>query len=742
MELTHRLLKRQVKRHLGSSEAIPAELENLMASVQEAYEQFETDYSTLERALELSSQELREANSGMRAVNERLVQSSLNGVFAFDRECRYTVWNPAMKKFFNMNNLQTIGKYAFDLFPQLKKEGLDSLYYEALTGSTTSILERPYLNAYTGEQGFMEAFFAPLFSEGGSIIGGLGVVHDITERKRSEEALRRQHEYLQVLQEMALRLSGKEELDGFFEDILQRACQLLETPHAFMTLIEPTRSMLTNRFSTGIFKDLAEPGSTHNEKLVARVRLMREPMIISNYQYLVDLELGSLRNWISVPLFQGNEIVGVIGAAYTEEGRCAGEAEIALLKQFAQLASIGLVHEALHEANTQLAALATVDPLTNLPNHRTAVGRIEETLAHCYRVQEECAVLFLDIDHFKSINDTWGHQAGDTVLREVGQRLTSNMRKEDFVGRYGGEEFAIVLPAMDLEAAAQTAERLRLALNTIPCFWETEKGGPVLPIPITASIGVAIYRQHGVTREELLEAADQAMYQAKRRGRNRVCIAGEQESLKPEVSLVEPRQQQGSVNGGSVLSALIAAASAHDQGTSEHTLRTVHLAKATAEKLGCSPEVVYLVSQAALLHDIGKIGIPDAILHKEASLTEDEWAIMRRHPHIGSQILTEAGGVYSLLAHIVGAHHERWDGMGYPHKMQEESIPLGARILSVVDSYDAMTSDRPYRKALSKEAAREELLRCAGSQFDPKAVAAFIQVLDEAQTVAPLAMTA
>jgi HD-GYP domain-containing protein (c-di-GMP phosphodiesterase class II) len=132
---------------------------------------------------------------------------------------------------------------------------------------------------------------------------------------------------------------------------------------------------------------------------------------------------------------------------------------------------------------------------------------------------------------------------------------------------------------------------------------------------------------------------------------------------------------------------------------------------------------------AAQLHDIGKIGIPEAILHKPGPLNEDEWGVMRRHPQIGQQILTQAKGQFGLVSHIVVAHHERWDGQGYPYRLAQQEIPLGARILSVVDSYDAMTSSRPYREALPTAQAREELLRCAGTQFDPQVVNAFLQVL-------------
>jgi diguanylate cyclase (GGDEF)-like protein len=186
-------------------------------------------------------------------------------------------------------------------------------------------------------------------------------------------------------------------------------------------------------------------------------------------------------------------------------------------------------HEALNEANARLATLAITDPLTNLPNHRAVVCHIEEELSMCRRTQDRCALMFLDIDHFKHINDTWGHQSGDAVLRMVGDQLKKTLPVKAFAGRYGGEEFVVVMKIDSNDEAKLIAQNLRLALAEQPCIVEIEEDGKLTKaaIPITASIGVAVYREHGATREELIEAADQAMYCAKRSGRNRMCFADE-----------------------------------------------------------------------------------------------------------------------------------------------------------------------------------------------------------------------
>jgi len=384
------------------------------------------------------------------------------------------------------------------------------------------------------------------------------------------------------------------------------------------------------------------------------------------------------------------------------------------------------LYDQLAKQNETLQSLSTTDPLTGLPNHRTVMSRIEEELSRCRRTQASCAVLFVDLDHFKHINDTWGHQAGDTILREAGRRLSRCVRLEDFVGRYGGEEFAIVLAHTDQSEAQQVAERMRAVLAETPCLWQAEETTTAVPIPITGSIGVAVYQEHGSTREALLEAADNAMYFAKHTGRNRVCLAGEEIAAMEQVLA---KTGEGRMSESIAVQALGAAALVHDRGTSAHSRRMVQLAEATAHVLGRPAEELHLIRLAALLHDIGKIGIPTAILNKSGPLTEEEWAVMSRHPEIGHQVLVQTGGIFVLLSRIVVAHHERWDGDGYPYGLAKEAIPLGARILSVVDSYDAMLSERPYREAMSDAEARAELVRCRGSQFDPQVVEAFLQVL-------------
>jgi diguanylate cyclase (GGDEF)-like protein len=376
-----------------------------------------------------------------------------------------------------------------------------------------------------------------------------------------------------------------------------------------------------------------------------------------------------------------------------------------------------------------LEQVGNTDPLTGLLNHRVVIERLETMVVSSQHQQQSCALVFVDLDHFKQINDRWGHQAGDAVLREVGKRLRLHLRPEDVVGRYGGEEFVIGLPQTDLHQAEQLAERLRTAITDQPCLIPAEKeNASPNGLRVTASLGVALFPEHASTLAALLEAADSAMYQAKHSGRNQVWVANDT-ILKMKDVLTDGEMPP--LREMMTLQALTAAATVHDGGTSTHAQRLVGFAGAIAYRMHCSPEECHLVRLAAVLHDIGKIGIPDAVLHKPGPLTDDEWTIMRQHPVLGQQLLKQVGGIFAEISHSVVAHHERWDGRGYPLGLSKQAIPLAARILAVVDAYDAMISLRVYRLPLSEAEARTELLRCAGSQFDPQVVDAFLEEMDE-----------
>ena len=374
------------------------------------------------------------------------------------------------------------------------------------------------------------------------------------------------------------------------------------------------------------------------------------------------------------------------------------------------------------------AEAAVTDAVSGLPNHRAVIARIDEEVARSQRAESSCAVLFVDLDHFKWINDTWGHQAGDAILREVGKRLRANIRLQDFVGRYGGEEFAIVLTEVDIVQAVSVADKLCSAIAAQPCLWT--QNDIVESIPVTGSFGVAVYKLHGNNREELIARADSGMYLAKRAGRNCVRV-GDVEVIvidEPSASRELPADVAMPVQ---VIRAITAMARAHDRSTGEHAHRLVKLAEATARKSGHPEEQMHIVRLSALLHDIGKVGISDAILRKPGKLSDEEWVEMRKHPEIGRQILDRVGGAFSHISSIIAAHHECWDGSGYPNGLSGEDIPFAARIITVVDAYDAMTQRRVYREPMPDEASRAELLRCSGQQFDPRVVEAFLAALDE-----------
>ncbi|MDQ6914637.1 MAG: diguanylate cyclase [Actinomycetota bacterium] len=361
----------------------------------------------------------------------------------------------------------------------------------------------------------------------------------------------------------------------------------------------------------------------------------------------------------------------------------------------------------------RLTDAASTDPLTGLFNRRGFHHVTETELERSRRGHRPFSLLLGDCDYFKMVNDRFGHQAGDEALQGIARLLEANKRRIDTVARIGGEEFALVLPETDQHEAYILAERLRSRMRTL-------RGSA--PVGLTMSFGVASYPVHGASVDALLRAADEALYAAKALGRDRSVIHS------AEVGAIISGNADAA--GGAQLATVLSLAEAldvRDTGTARHSQTVGRYSEMMAEALGLGSEHVERVRLAGVLHDIGKIGVPDAILRKPGPLTDEEYAQMRKHPEIGARILG-GSGLEDIRRWILG-HHERPDGRGYPDQLVDEEIPVEAKVLAVADAYEAMTSDRVYRKALGAQAARDELNRHSGSQFDPRVVEAFLQVL-------------
>jgi diguanylate cyclase (GGDEF)-like protein/PAS domain S-box-containing protein len=374
--------------------------------------------------------------------------------------------------------------------------------------------------------------------------------------------------------------------------------------------------------------------------------------------------------------------------------------------------------------NQELRALATTDPLTACLNRRSFFASFESYWSGAGRYGFPLSCIMVDIDHFKAINDRHGHSAGDQVLRQVAQTLRTMVRKTDLVCRYGGEEFCVLLPHLDLEEAAQAAERFRQRIAARSSA----------NLAVTASLGVSALALGAREPHELLDQADKALYVAKRNGRNRVVrwdeVPAGIEIPKAGVGHAEPAREAAAdvTIPFHAVTALLSALAYRDAYTAEHSRRVSDLCVATAHGL-LSQTQCYVLEVAALMHDIGKLGVPDAILLKPGPLTEAEWQVIRTHEGIGEEIITAAFTSAELTAIV--RHHHCWYG-GSPHDPDlptGTAIPLGARILAIADAYDAIVSDRVYRMGKSRDEAFHELRRCAGQQFDPNLVERFIDVM-------------
>ncbi|MGB9791064.1 MAG: diguanylate cyclase [Thermacetogeniaceae bacterium] len=395
------------------------------------------------------------------------------------------------------------------------------------------------------------------------------------------------------------------------------------------------------------------------------------------------LDLGPpLERWEGVLLTPSGEEVAVIRSATA----LVLDERVYVLENFIDITERKRIEE-------RLRYLSMHDPLTGLYNR----AYFEEEMRRLSRGRRRpVGMIVCDIDGLKFINDTFGHDAGDAVLVAAADVLRSSFRKEDVVARVGGDEFAVLLPNTDRVAVEAAAQRIR---DAIARYNSTNPR-----IHLSMSVGCSVSDDPHADINQLYKEADSDMYREKLH-----------QSYSPRSSVVH---------------VLLKTLEARDLSTESHSERLQKLVIALAQAFGLPQRKVTDLRLLAMFHDIGKIGVPDSILFKPGPLTPQEAAEMRRHCEIGYQIAKSA----RELAHIADwilKHHEWWNGEGYPLGLKGEEIPLECRILSVCDAYEAMVSDRPYRKAMTHREALAELIRCAGTQFDPCVVAKFLELMEE-----------
>jgi diguanylate cyclase (GGDEF)-like protein/putative nucleotidyltransferase with HDIG domain len=513
-----------------------------------------------------------------------------------------------------------------------------------------------------------------------------------------------------TLRRVAVAIAKGIEPQALFGLVAREVAQLHEADAAAVVRFEPTDppSVLG---AVGLGPKNGRIESTRGDGAVARVRRCGRAVRVDDYGAAAGrgpahLAALGFRGGMAAPIWVGGRVWGAIGALSRKPAGFAPRAE-GRLAQFTDLVAIAIANV---EARAELLSLAATDPLTSAANHRCLHEQLGAEVERTRRHRGVLSLVVVGLDRFAEANQAHGHRAGDRVLSDLARRLQALVRSKDLVARIGGDRFALLLPETDLVQARLVAERALEAIRAEPL---ADVG------PLRASAGVCDLGAAG-SAEEIVRLAEGALYWAKSMGGDRTACY--REGRGRELSAREGAERLTRQQALSALRALSRAVDAKDPSTLKHSERVAEMSARLATALGWSAERTGLLFEAALLHDVGKIGVPDAILLKPGRLTAAEYEQVKVHPVLGAQIASEVLRPEQVA--WIRSHHERADGRGYPDGLAGEDIPDGARILAVADAWDAMTIARPYSEPMLPAAALAECHRAAQAQFCPRVVSA------------------
>ena len=532
----------------------------------------------------------------------------------------------------------------------------------------------------TGKLLVVDSAISVVHNQKGERIGYLGILHDNTERAKVEEALWQAEQNYRSIFENAFEGIYQTTPEGEFIN----ANAALARIYGYAS---PTDLMCgLNKIGHQLYVDPIRRGEF--------VRHMHETDAIAEFEAQITRQDG-VTAWIS------------------ESARAVRDASGKLLHYEGMVADITVRKNMEAEQERKLKEAmerADRDPLTGLFNHRCFHKTLQQEADRTAVTGEPISIALIDLDNFKFFNDVYGHAVGDDVLRQVAAALGKCCRPEDVLARFGGDEFAMLMPGFGTEAALRRAQDINRCLDGMGY----RPPGYNAVIPFSLSVGVATLPDDGLTRFDLIEIADARLRHMKNGGDEDDYADRLRASLRDEVE------------GFSMLDALVKAVDTKDRYTRRHSEDVMTYSVQIARELRLAPGEVRAAEVAGLLHDVGKIGVPDSILRKPGKLTDSDMEAIKQHPMMGAIIVGAVPGLEGALD-AVRHHHERWDGAGYPFGLRGPDIPLLARVMAVADAYSAMTTDRPYRKGMQAEKAIGVLEEGSGVQWDPDCVQAFVR---------------
>ena len=557
-------------------------------------------------------------------------------------------------------------------------------------------------------------------------------IEELNRRIDYHRDLEKEHKRVKSLYSIAQTLSQTLDVKEMLDRALKKTVQITVAHSGLIYLLDIEKKKLQLKSSRGISADTAKQVSSialaddELEKIL-QSKSDSDQFSSGDCIFSIDRITGILQTekdqtFFTTPVTGINQVCGIL-IIERQSLRRFNSSEKELITAIAYQIGLGIENALLFQ---EVSTLTTVDTLTRLHNSHYFHERLTEEVERSSRYGQECSVILFEIDHFAMYNDFYGYISGDKVLEKMGKLIKKSVRKMDIGCRYTGPAFAIILPETRPETAYEVAERLRQTIET--ALLEENNASSAM---LTISAGVSSFPGDGPSAEGLIRKAEIALVAAKQQGGSRTQLASDMlnKTRGKKRTIWEVAEYLESANVNSIY-AMSTALDARDHYSSLHSRNVSHYAVLIGKALDLKAGQLDELRTAALLHDIGKIGVSDAIICKPGPLDQEEWNIMTKHSELGANIVSHIPELSACTA-AIRHHHERFDGNGYPDKLKGKDIPIEARIIAVAEAYDTMVSPRAYRKTMTHEEAIKELKRCSLSQFDPIVVLSFVHALEK-----------